>query len=187
MEQNVFVHKNRISISGGRNGRKLQVLLWRTYETHFLASVRVLVLLNAARVNTGAVEHEKKKPVKIFVEIFSNTVFSRHSACSLRVTTNICFYVALLLNQCFNYLYSGHLQLISTKTFTCFYATADWIRMIKSRTLSWAWHVTRMGEKTDAHVVLLGKPEGRRPLGRPRHGWEENTKMDLKEVGLGSA
>jgi hypothetical protein len=112
---------------------------------HILASVRVLVLLNAARVNTGAVEHKKKTPVKIFVEIFSITVVSRHSACSLRVTTNICFYFALLLNQCFNYLYSGHLQLISTKTFACFYVTAEWIRMIKSRTLSWAWHVTRMG------------------------------------------
>ena len=44
------------------------------------------------------------------------------------------------------------------------------------------WHVARMGERRGVHRVLVGKPEGKRPLGRPRHRWEDNIKMDLWEV-----
>jgi hypothetical protein len=46
--------------------------------------------------------------------------------------------------------------------------------------------MARMGEKRDAYRVLVGKPEGRRPIGRPRHGWEDNIEMDLREVGWGN-
>jgi hypothetical protein len=46
-----------------------------------------------------------------------------------------------------------------------------------------AGHVARLGEERGVHRVLVGKPEGKRPLGRPRHGWEGNIKMDLQEVG----
>jgi hypothetical protein len=59
------------------------------------------------------------------------------------------------------------------------------IRVIKSRRQRWAGHVARMGERRGAYRVLLGKPEGRRPLGRPRRRWEDNIKMDLREVGWG--
>jgi hypothetical protein len=59
------------------------------------------------------------------------------------------------------------------------------IRVIKSRRLRWAGHVARMGERRCAYRVLAGKPEGRRPLGRPRRRWEDNIKMDLREVGWG--
>ena len=45
-------------------------------------------------------------------------------------------------------------------------------------------HVARMGEGRDVHRVLVGKPEGKRPLGRPRRRWEDNVKMDLREVGV---
>ena len=51
--------------------------------------------------------------------------------------------------------------------------------------MRWAGHVARMGEKKDAHRVLVGKPEGKRPLGRTRRRWEDNIKMDLQEVGCG--
>ena len=54
-----------------------------------------------------------------------------------------------------------------------------------SRRMRWAGHVVRMGEGRDVHRVLVGKPEGKRPLGRPRHRWEDNIKMDLQEVGGG--
>jgi hypothetical protein len=47
----------------------------------------------------------------------------------------------------------------------------------------WAGHVARMGEGKGVHRVLVGRPEGRRPLGRPRHRWEDNIKRDLQEVG----
>ncbi|KAJ4446624.1 hypothetical protein ANN_13321 [Periplaneta americana] len=64
-----------------------------------------------------------------------------------------------------------------------FYSSPDIIRNIKSRRLRWAWHVARIGESTNAYRVLVGRPEGKRPLGRPRHRWEDNIKMDLREVG----
>ena len=51
--------------------------------------------------------------------------------------------------------------------------------------MRWAGHVARMGEDRGVHRVLVGKPEGKRPLGRPRRRWEDNIKMDLKDVGGG--
>jgi len=49
--------------------------------------------------------------------------------------------------------------------------------------MRWAGHVARMGEGRGVRRVLVGKPEGKRPLGRPRHRWEDNIKMDVQEVG----
>ncbi|KAJ4439081.1 hypothetical protein ANN_15038 [Periplaneta americana] len=63
------------------------------------------------------------------------------------------------------------------------YSSPDIIRNIKSRRLRWAGHVARMGESRNAYRVLVGRPEGKRPLGRPRRRWEDNIKMDLREVG----
>ena len=64
------------------------------------------------------------------------------------------------------------------------YSLPDIVRVVKSRRMRWAWHVARMGEGRGAHRVLVGKPEGKRPLGRPRRRWEDNIKMDLQEVGV---
>jgi hypothetical protein len=55
--------------------------------------------------------------------------------------------------------------------------------MIKSRKMRWAWHVARMGEKRNVYRILVGKPEGERPLGRLRRGPVNNIKMDLREKG----
>ena len=55
----------------------------------------------------------------------------------------------------------------------------------KSRRMRWAGHVAHMGEDRGVHRVLVGKPEGKRPLGRPRRRWEDNIKIDLREVGGG--
>ncbi|KAJ4449162.1 hypothetical protein ANN_00558 [Periplaneta americana] len=63
------------------------------------------------------------------------------------------------------------------------YSSPDIIRNIKSRRLRWARYVARMGESKNAYRVLVGSPEGKRPLGRPRRRWEDNIKMDLREVG----
>jgi hypothetical protein len=65
------------------------------------------------------------------------------------------------------------------------YSSPNIIRVIKSRRMRWARHVARMGEKTGAYRILVGRPEGRRPLGRPRRRWEDNIKMDLQEVEWG--
>jgi hypothetical protein len=66
------------------------------------------------------------------------------------------------------------------------YSSPNIIRVIKSRRLRWAGNVACMGEGRGAYRVLVGRPEGRRPLGRPRRRWEENIKMDLQEVGWGA-
>ena len=57
------------------------------------------------------------------------------------------------------------------------------MRVVKSRRMSWAGHVARMGEGRVVHRVLLGKSEGKRPLGRPRRRWEDNIKTDLQGCG----
>jgi hypothetical protein len=59
------------------------------------------------------------------------------------------------------------------------------VRAIKSIRMRWAGHIARMGERRRIYKVLLGKPEGKRPLERARHRWENNIKMDLPEVGIG--
>jgi hypothetical protein len=59
------------------------------------------------------------------------------------------------------------------------------VRVIKSRRMRWAGHVARMGEERGAYRVLVGKPEGKTPLGRPRRRWVDNMRMELQEVGCG--
>ena len=65
------------------------------------------------------------------------------------------------------------------------YSSPNIVRVIKSRRMRWAGHVARMDDKREAYRILVGKPEGKRPLGRPRYRWVDNIKMDLKEVGCG--
>ena len=62
------------------------------------------------------------------------------------------------------------------------YSSPNIVRATKSRRVTWAGHVARMEEGRGVHRVLVGKPEGKRPLGRPRRRWEDNIKMDLQEV-----
>jgi hypothetical protein len=63
------------------------------------------------------------------------------------------------------------------------YSLPNIVRVIKSRRLRLAGHVARMGEGRGVYRILVGKPEGKRLLGRPRHRWEDNVRMDLQEVG----
>ena len=65
------------------------------------------------------------------------------------------------------------------------YSSPDIFRVIKSRRMRWAGHVAHMVERRGLYRVLVGKPEGRRPLGRPRRRCEDNIKMVLQEVGCG--
>ena len=64
------------------------------------------------------------------------------------------------------------------------YSSTNIIRNLKPTRLKWAGHVARMDLSRNAYRVLVGRPEGKRPLGRPRLKWEYNTKMDLREVGF---
>jgi hypothetical protein len=60
------------------------------------------------------------------------------------------------------------------------------MRMIKSRRMRWAGHAARMGKKRNAYGILVEKPEGKRPRGRPRRRWVDNIKMELREIGWDS-
>jgi hypothetical protein len=66
------------------------------------------------------------------------------------------------------------------------YPSSNIIRQIKSRRMRWAGHVARMGQERNVYKVLMGKPEGKRPLGKPRRRWEDGIRTDLREIGLGS-
>jgi hypothetical protein len=65
------------------------------------------------------------------------------------------------------------------------YSFPDIIRQVKSRRMRWAGHVARMGEERKVYKVLVGRPEEKRPLERPRRRWEDGIKMDLREIGFG--
>ena len=65
------------------------------------------------------------------------------------------------------------------------YCSPNIVWVIKSRRKRWAGHVARLEEGRSVHRVFVGKSEGKRPLGRPRRRWEDNSKMDLEEVGRG--
>jgi hypothetical protein len=64
------------------------------------------------------------------------------------------------------------------------YSSPNIIITIKSRRMRWVGHVARTGEERGVYRVLVGRPEGKRPLGRPRRRWEDNIKMDLREIGI---
>jgi hypothetical protein len=67
------------------------------------------------------------------------------------------------------------------------YTSPNIVRVIKSRRMRWAEHVARMGEGRGVYRVLIGRPEDKRPLGRPRLRWDDNIKMDLREIRIDGA
>jgi hypothetical protein len=74
---------------------------------------------------------------------------------------------------------TGEWRRLLNKELYALYSSPNIIRVMKSRRLTWAGQVARMGERRGAYRALVGKPEGQRPLGRPGHRWEDNIKMDL--------
>ena len=77
----------------------------------------------------------------------------------------------------------GELRKLHNVELQALYSSPNIIRNLKLRRLRWAEHVAHMEESRNEYRVLVGKPEGKRPLGRPRRRWEDNIKMDLKKVG----
>jgi hypothetical protein len=80
---------------------------------------------------------------------------------------------------------TGEWRKLHNEEFRDLYSLPSIIRIMKSRSMRWARHVARMGEKKNVYRLLVGKPQGNRPLGRPRHRWVDNIRMDLVEVGRG--
>jgi hypothetical protein len=79
----------------------------------------------------------------------------------------------------------GEWRKLHNKSLRDLYSSPSIIRIIKSRRMIWAGHVARMLEKRNSYRLLVGKVEGKRPLGRPRCRWVDNIRMDLGEVGWG--
>jgi hypothetical protein len=77
---------------------------------------------------------------------------------------------------------TGEWRTLHNEELNDLYPLPNIVRVVKSRRMKWAGHVARMGEDRGVHRVVVGKPEGKRPLGRPRRRWEDNIKMDLQEV-----
>jgi len=77
---------------------------------------------------------------------------------------------------------TGEWRRLHNKELNDLYSSPNLVRMIKSRRMRWAGHVVHMGEERGVYRVLMGKPEGKRPLGRPRPRWVDNIRMDLQEV-----
>jgi hypothetical protein len=73
---------------------------------------------------------------------------------------------------------NGDWRKLHTEELHNWYSSPNIIRMIKSRRMRWAGHVARLGETRNAYRILVGKPEGKRPLGRPRSRWVANIKID---------
>jgi hypothetical protein len=80
---------------------------------------------------------------------------------------------------------TGDWRKLHNEELYAFYSSASIIRMIKSRSMRWAGHIAHMGAKMNAYRILVGKPEGKRPLGRPRRRWVDNNKMCPKGIRWG--
>jgi len=80
---------------------------------------------------------------------------------------------------------AGEWRKLHNEELKVLYSSPNIVRVIKLRRIRWVGHVARMGDGRGMYRVLVGKPEGKRPVGRHRRTWEDNIKMDLQEVGYG--
>ena len=80
---------------------------------------------------------------------------------------------------------TGEWRRLHNEELSDLYSSPNIVRVIKLRRMRWTGHVARMGEERGVYRVLVGKPEGRRPMGRPRSRWVDNIRMDLQELGCG--
>ena len=121
----------------------------------------------------------------------ADEVNTRHGQCILVRKTSEhaqCLYSPLLFKWKYGASFSSPVTYLlhgAESFLRSLYSSPNIVREIKSRRMRWAGHVARMGEERGVYRVLVGKPEGRRPLGRPRHRWVDNIRMDLQEVRCG--
>ena len=78
---------------------------------------------------------------------------------------------------------TGEWRKLHNEELNYLYCSSNIVRVIKWSRMRWTGHVARMGERRGVYRGLVGIPEGKRPLGRPRHRWEDNIKMELQEIG----
>jgi hypothetical protein len=114
--------------------------------------------------------------------IISQKLLSSHSTA---ITLNFVNCKCVAKNYCYIY-YSvaGSMRKLHDEELHGLYSLPSIVRVIKARRMRWAGHVASMGEVRGAYNILVGRPERRRPLVRPRRRWEGNIKMDLREIGF---
>ena len=78
---------------------------------------------------------------------------------------------------------TGEWRRLNNEELSDLYSSPNIVRVIKSRIMRWAGHVARMGEERESYRIMVGKPEGRRRLRRPRHRWVDYIRIDLRDVG----
>jgi hypothetical protein len=123
------------------------------------------------KVYTQKLNPNRKYPVNIFVGLWLCRV------------SHIRFYSISLNINCVYYVWWHYV--LHNEELHNLYSSPDIIRQVKARRMMWAGHVARVGQKRKVYKVLVGKPEGKRPLVRPSLRWEDGIWMDLGEIGLG--
>jgi hypothetical protein len=131
----------------------------------------------------------KNVKVKIYKTIILPVVLYECEICSLTVREE--HKVSVFENRVLRRIFgpkrdrvTGRWRKLHNEVLHNLYSSPSIIRITKSRRMRWAGHVARMGEKRYVYRLLVGKPEGKRPLGRPRRSWIDNVKMDLLEIGV---
>ena len=123
----------------------------------------------------------------------SRTTYSYHKYCGLfNAAFSFSLFHVITLNRVLKRVFrpkrnevTGEWRKLHNEELSGLYSLPSIVREVKSRRMKWAGQVACIGEGRGVHRVLVGKPEGKRPLGRPRHRWEDNIKTDLQEEGRG--
>ena len=125
---------------------------------------------------------------KVHVVTFRNAMITKTWSLTLREEHRLRVFENRMLRRIFGPKrdgVTGEWRKLHNEELNDLYCSPNIVLMIKSSRMRWAGHVARMEDGRGVHKVLVGKPEGKRPLGRPRRRWEDNIKMDLQEVGRG--
>ena len=119
---------------------------------------------------------------------FTYAVYKNSINCSNQFIFNSCCTICMVLRRIFGPRrdeVTEEWRRLHNEELNDLYSSPNIVWVIKLRRMRWAGHVARMGEERGAYRVLVGKPEGKKPLGRPRHRWVDTIRMDLQEVGCG--
>jgi hypothetical protein len=129
--------------------------------------------------------YAESESLKIWNVSFAIVFFCNLTPCSLREERMLRVFENRVLRIVFGPKrdeVTGEWRKLHNEELNDLYSLPNIVRVVKSRQMRWAGHVAHIGEDRGVYRVLVGKPEGKRPLGRPRHRWADNIKMDLQEV-----
>jgi len=141
-------------------------------------------------VVTPGKQTNKQQPIKIYRTIILPVVLygCENWSLTLREESRPRVFENRVLRRAFvskTDVVTGEWRKLHNEELSDLYSLPNIVRVVKSRGMRWAGHVARMGEGISVHRIVVGKTEGKRPLGRPRRRWEDNIKMDLQGVGGG--